>query len=138
MRIFKSNVDPNEDVSPIQIQMRNYLLGFIIVDNSTLALAGILTGDEEMYYSAVELAGGEKKMLCKALAEKYDKIRAEKDAEFAEERKGIAEERKGIAKERKGIAKERASFTQELAQINAENEELKRQLAELKLHYANI
>lgn len=64
-----------------------------IVDNSTLALAGILSGDANLYYTAVDSKGGEQP-LCKALAERDEKLLAaerertnaliaEKDSEIA-------------------------------------------------------
>ena len=64
-----------------------------IVDNSTLALAGILSGDTNLYYTAVDSKGGEQP-LCRALAERDEKLLAaerertnaliaEKDSEIA-------------------------------------------------------
>ena len=64
-----------------------------IVDNSTLALAGILSGDANLYYTAVDSKGGEQP-LCRALAERDEKLLAaerertnaliaEKDSEIA-------------------------------------------------------
>lgn len=64
-----------------------------IVDNSTLALAGILSGDANLYYTAVNSKGGEQP-LCRALAERDEKLLAaerertnaliaEKDSEIA-------------------------------------------------------
>ena len=46
-----------------------------IVDNSTLALAGILSGDTNLYYTAVDSKGGEQP-LCRALAERDEKLLA--------------------------------------------------------------
>lgn len=46
-----------------------------IVDNSTLALAGILSGDANLYYTAVDSKGGEQP-LCRALAERDEKLLA--------------------------------------------------------------
>ena len=64
-----------------------------IVDNSTLALAGILSGDANLCYTAVNSKGGEQP-LCRALAERDEKLLAaerertnaliaEKDSEIA-------------------------------------------------------
>lgn len=71
-----------------------------IVDNSTLALAGILSGDANLYYTAVDSNGGEQP-LCRALAErderllaaereKTDALIAEKDSEIASLKAEIA------------------------------------------------
>lgn len=46
-----------------------------IVDNSTLALAGILSGDANLYYTAVDSKGG-KQQMCRALAERDEKLLA--------------------------------------------------------------
>lgn len=46
-----------------------------IVDNSTLALAGILSGDANLYYTAVDSKGGEQP-LCRALAERDERLLA--------------------------------------------------------------
>ena len=81
-----------------------------LVDTSTIALTGILTGDEKLYLSAVESKGGKQKV-CRALAERDEKIIKAKDAEFATERKEKDEL---------------------LARKDAEIEELKRQLAEAR------
>ena len=104
-----------------------------IVDSSTIALAGILTGDENLYFSAVESKGGKQKV-CKALEETYNRIRAEKDAEFELERKAMRTEfeleRKAMSTEfeleRKAMG---AEFELEIKAKDAEIEALKRQLA---------
>ena len=93
-----------------------------IVDSSTIALAGILTGDENLYFSAVESKGGKQKV-CKALEETYNRIRAEKDAEFELERKAMSTE---FELERKAMG---AEFELEIKAKDAEIEALKRQLA---------
>ena len=64
-----------------------------LIDNSIIALSGILAGDEGIYYSAVESGGGKQKM-CRVLEEKYKSIRAEKDAEFALEREKYEQQRR--------------------------------------------
>ena len=55
------------------------------VDNSIIALAGILTGDKHLYLTASESKGGKQKM-CKALEERDELIKKAKDIEFASER----------------------------------------------------
>lgn len=81
------------------------------VESSTIALTGILTGDENLYFSAIESEGGKQKV-CKALAERDERIKAA----FASER----EEKDAL------LAKKDA----EIEAKDAEIEELKKQLAE--------
>lgn len=78
-----------------------------IIENSIIALSGVLTGDESLYLTAVESEGGKQKV-CKALAERDERIIKAKDAEFASER----EEKDA-----------------EIAKMKSEIEELKKQLA---------
>lgn len=83
-----------------------------IVENSIIALSGVLTGDENLYLTAVESEGGKQKV-CKALEKSYERIIKAKDAEFASER----EEKDA-----------------EIAKMKSEIEELKKQLAEAQKH----
>lgn len=52
-----------------------------IIDNSIIALSGILANDSTLYHTAIGSKGGSKSM-CKVLEERDEKIRKEKDAEF--------------------------------------------------------
>ena len=54
-----------------------------VVDNSTIALAGILSGDPNLYYTAIESKEG-KQQVCKVLAERDERIRAEMCRSLAE------------------------------------------------------
>ena len=83
-----------------------------IVDNSTLALAGILSGDENLYYTAVDLKGGEQQ-LCRALAERDEKLLA---AERERTNALLAEKDKELELQK-----------EELAKLKAELERLKKQ-----------
>ena len=72
-----------------------------IVDNSTLALAGILSGDANLYYTAVDSKGGEQP-LCRALAERDEKLlaaeRERTNALIAEKNQMLAEKDNEILK----------------------------------------
>lgn len=59
------------------------------IANSIIALAGILAGDEKLYYSAANKIGGETKM-CQALQERDERIKAEFALKFAEQEAEIA------------------------------------------------
>lgn len=84
-----------------------------IVDNSTLALAGILSGDANLYYTAVDSKGGEQP-LCRALAERDEKLLA---AERERTNALIAEKDQMLADKNNEILK-----------LKAELEKLKKQI----------
>ena len=81
-------------------------------NNETLALAGILSGDENLYYTAVDLKGGEQQ-LCRALAERDEKLLA---AERERTNALLAEKDKELELQK-----------EELAKLKAELERLKKQ-----------
>ena len=91
-----------------------------IVDNSTLALAGILSGDANLYYTAVNSKGGEQP-LCRALAERDEKLLAaerertnaliaEKDQMLAEKDELIADKDKELELQKEELAKLKAEL----------------------------
>ena len=90
-----------------------------IVDNSTLALAGILSGDANLYYTAVDSKGGEQP-LCRALAERDEKLLA---AERERTNALIAEKDQMLAEKDELLANK----DKELIRLKAELENLKKQ-----------
>lgn len=97
-----------------------------VVDNSTIALAGILSGDPNLYYTAIESKEG-KQQVCKVLAERDERIRAEMCRSLAERDARIRAEVLRESAERE--EKIRAEKDLEIAAKDAEIEELKRKLA---------
>ena len=90
------------------------------VDNSTLALAGILSGDANLYYTAVNSKGGEQP-LCRALAERDEKLLAaerertnaliaEKDQMLAEKDELLADKDKELELQKEELAKLKAEL----------------------------
>lgn len=98
-----------------------------IIDNSIIALAGILSGDKRLYLSAIQ-AKEEKQKMCRALEERDAIIFKEKNDLIAEKDILIADKDAEIADKNAEIADKNA----EIADKNAEIEELKKQLAELR------
>ena len=102
-----------------------------VVDNSTIALAGILSGDPNLYYTAIESKEG-KQQVCRVLAERDERIRAEMCRSLAErdERiraemcKSLAERDRRIRAEMSKISAEREEqIRAEMSKISAEREE---------------
>lgn len=79
-----------------------------IVDNSTLALAGILSGDTNLYYTAIDSKGGEQP-LCRALAERDEKLlaaeRERTNALLAEKDKELELQKEELARLKAELAK---------------------------------
>lgn len=79
------------------------------VNESIIALTGILAGDEQLYRMASEAKGG-KRTVCRALEERDEKIRAEYESRIAEKDASIAEKDAEIAALKEQLAFYRVSW----------------------------